>query len=428
MLDINFIRENPEKIKKTCELKFIDVDIDKLLEIDKERVEFKKELDELNRQKNEAAKARDIEKGKEIKDKLKIAQEKYNTVNVVYTALMDKLPSVPSEDTPVGKDDTENVELRAWGQKPKFDFKPKEHFELGVKLGVIDSERAAEVAGSRFTYLKGDLARIEFAIVHHVFNTLSDETKIKEIAEKAGLDGISTKPFIPVVPPVMIRPEIYQKMGRLDPKEDKYHLEQDDLWLIGSAEHTLGPLHMNGVIKEEDLPIRYVGFSTAFRREAGSYGKDVKGILRMHQFDKIEMESFTLPENGIKEQNLLVAIQEYLMQELEIPYRAVSVCTGDMGGPDVRQIDIEAWMPGQDKYRETHSADFMGDFQARRLNIRTKRAGGEMQFVHMNDATTLAIGRILIAIMENNQEKDGSVRIPKLLQKYIGKEKLSAVK
>ena len=226
----------------------------------------------------------------------------------------------------------------------------------------------------------------------------------------------------------MIRPEIYQKMGRLEPKEDKYHLEEDDLWLIGSAEHTLGPIHMNDVLKEEELPIRYIGYSTAFRREAGSYGKDVKGILRMHQFDKLEMETFTTPENGIQEQNLLVAVQEHLMQEFEIPYHVMAVCTGDMGGPDVRQIDIEAWMPGQKTYRETHSADFMGDFQARRLNIRVKRKTGENEYVFMNDATTFAIGRALIAIMENGQQKDGSIVLPKLLQKYLGKEKIEAVK
>jgi seryl-tRNA synthetase len=199
--------------------------------------------------------------------------------------------------------------------------------------------------------------------------------------------------------------------------------------LIGSAEHTLGPLHMDETLKEEHLPLRYVGYSTAFRREAGSYGKDTKGILRQHQFDKLEMESFTKPEDGMAEQDFMVAIQEHLMRELKLPHQAVLICTGDMGFPDQRQIDIETWMPGQDTYRETHSADYVGGFQARRLNTKVKRADGSAEPVHMNDATVFAMGRTLIAILENYQQEDGSVAVPEVLRPFMGgKEKIEKVK
>ena len=225
-----------------------------------------------------------------------------------------------------------------------------------------------------------------------------------------------------MVPPVMIRPEIFKKMARLSEadKEERYYFPKDDVYLVGSAEHTLGPLHMDEVFNEEDLPIRYLGFSTSFRREAGTYGKDLRGILRVHQFDKLEVESFTTSENSLTEQNFIIALQEYLVRSLKIPYQLVILCTGDMGAPDARQIDLECWMPGQEKYRETHTSDLMTDFQARRLNTKVRRKGGKTEFVHMNDATAFAIGRILIAIFENYQQKNGSIKVPKVLQKYCG--------
>jgi seryl-tRNA synthetase len=216
-------------------------------------------------------------------------------------------------------------------------------------------------------------------------------------------------------------------MARLDAtlEDERYYFPKDDIYLIGSAEHTLGPLHMDETLKEDDLPIRYVGFSTCFRREAGSYGRDTRGILRVHQFDKVEMESFTVPENSLKEQEFFVAIQEYLMQELKLPYQVVMTCTGDQGDPDARHIDIEAWMPGQQKYRETHSADLMTDYQARRLNTRVRRADGSLNFVHMNDATVFAIGRTLIAIVENYQRADGTITVPEVLRPYFGADTIT---
>ena len=284
-------------------------------------------------------------------------------------------------------------------------------------MDIIDTKIAAIVSGSRFNYIKGEAAMLQFALVQFALNTLTDKKTIAKLSEKS--NNSSDKPFIPVVPPVMVKSEIMKKMDRFDPIEDRYYLEEDDVLLAGSAEHALGPMHMNQVLNEKDLPLRYIGYSTAFRREAGSYGKDTKGILRCHQFDKMEMESFTTSENGQAEQDFIVTIQEYIVSQLEIPYQVVAICSGDMGKPDFRQIDIECWIPSQNKYRETHTSDYMTDFQARRLNTKVKRINGETELVHMNDATAIAIGRMLIAIIENYQQADGSVKIPDVLQRWM---------
>lgn len=327
------------------------------------------------------------------------------------------MPNLISKDTPIGPDESGNKVIRKFGEPAKFKFKPKDHMELGILLGIIETEKSAKISGARFNYLFSGAVLLQFALIQFVFDTLTNEKIIKQLAKKVG--NPSNKPFTPVIPPVIAKSEIMKKMDRFEPLEDRYYLEQDDSLLIGSAEHTLGPLHMNEVIDEKNLPIRYIGYSTAFRREAGTYGKDATGILRRHQFDKAEMESFTAPEHGLSEQNLIVAIQEYLVQQLEIPHQVVAICSGDMGKPDFRQIDIECWMPGQNKYRETHTSDYMTDYQARRLNIKYQAKGGKKEYVHMNDATAFAMGRILIAILENYQQEDGSVVVPKALRKYM---------
>jgi seryl-tRNA synthetase len=262
---------------------------------------------------------------------------------------------------------------------------------------------------------------MQFALISYVMHTLSSREMIEKIAKEANLE-VDAKPFIPVIPPVMMRADVMGRMARLHPIDERYYFEKDELVLVGSAEHTLGPLHMGEVIDESRLPIRYIGYSTAFRREAGTYGKDTRGILRQHQFDKLEMESFVRPEDGYREQDLFVAIQEYLMRSLKLPHQTVLICTGDMGKPDHRQFDIETWMPGQDTYRETQTSDYMGGYQARRLNTRVKNSAGELTFVHMNDGTAFAIGRTLIAIMENYQLEDGTIKVPDVLVPYVGKE------
>jgi seryl-tRNA synthetase len=422
MLDIKFIRENPELIKEAARKKGVSVDVDMFLAVDERRRHVLQELEEKRAKQNALSKGgpkapTELEGLKKLKEEIKVLEEEIKLVEAEFETLMLKIPNIPSEDTPVGQGESENRVLREVGKPTAFDFKPKEHWELGLDLDVIDIERASKVSGARFAYLKGDLGLMQFALIQFALSIVTGESVLKKIIKKAGLT-VKPKPFIPIVPPVFIKPEAMQKMARLEPKEERYYVPSDDLYLIGSAEHTLGAMHMDEILAEGELPLRYIGYSTAFRREAGSYGKDMKGILRVHQFDKLEMESFSLPEDSIKEQNLFVAVQEHLMQSLGIPYRVMQICTGDMGGPDARQINIESWMPGQGRYRETHTADLMTDFQARRLNIKVKR-GGKAEFVHMNDATAIAIGRTIIAIMENYQTGKGTVKIPKALRKYM---------
>ncbi len=424
MLDIKYIRENKEKVQQGAKNKGVDVDIAHVLELDERRRALIVESEGIKAQQNKLGKD-NIEQARELKVKFKELEAQLNVVEKQYQDLMSRIPNVAFDDVPIGKDESENKVIRQEGKIPKFDFEPKEHLEIGEALDIIDVKTAAKVSGARFNYLKGEAAMLEFAIVQYTFATLTSPKIIKQIADSVE-KGYSPKVFVPVVPPVMIRPEVMTRMARLseEDKEERYHLVADDMYLVGSAEHTLGPMHMDETIAENDLPLRYVGFSTSFRREAGSYGKDTKGILRVHQFDKIEMESFSTKENSRKEQDFFVAIQEYLVKSLGIPYQVVDICTGDMGGPDARQIDIECWMPGQNKYRETHTSDLMTDYQARRLKTRVKRKSGETEFVHMNDATAFAIGRILIAILENNQQKDGSIEIPKALHKYLPFKKI----
>ena len=425
MLDIKFIRENKDLVKQVAKNKNIKVDINQLLNLDKEKRKLQADIDDLRAKRNEIAKAaksgkptaEQIKQGKKIKEKISDKEEALKKINEEYGKLIYSVPNLISEDTPIGHDESGNKVIRKFKEPAKFKFKPKDHMELGVLHGIIDTEKSAKISGARFNYLFGGAVLLQFALIQFLFNTLTNKKIIKMLAKKAG--NPFDKPFTPVIPPVIARSEIMKKMDRFEPLEDRYYIEQDDSLLIGSAEHTLGPLHMNEVIDEKDLPIRYIGYSTAFRREAGTYGKDTAGILRRHQFDKAEIESFTAPEHGLAEQNLIVAIQEYLVQQLEIPYQVVAICSGDMGKPDFKQIDIECWMPGQNKYRETHTSDYMTDYQARRLNIKYKTKSGKKEFVHMNDATAFAMGRILIAILENYQQADGSVIVPEVLRKYM---------
>ena len=314
MLDINLIRTNPDLIREGISLKKANPQlVDDFLVLDEEWRELTTKLDNLRAEQNKLSTDRKIEEAKENKIKIKKAEDKLNETEKRREEILYSLPNLPFDDVPVGKNESGNVVLREVGRKPEFDFEPKEHWQIGEELDIIDISRAAKVSGSRFNYLKGDLALLEFALIQFTFSVLTDEKILKSVIKSANLDVIST-PFIPVIPPVLIKPDVLQKMARLEPKEERYYLEKDDMYLIGSAEHTLGSMHMEETFNENRLPLRYVGFSTSFRREAGSYGKDVKGILRVHQFDKIEMESFTTSEDSRKEQDFIVAIQEYLLQ------------------------------------------------------------------------------------------------------------------
>jgi len=425
MLDIKFIRENIKQIKEAAKNKNVKVDIGELLKIDKERRGAQVKLEELRAKRNKLAQAgkkskptkEQIAQGKKIKEETAQLEEKLKSIENNYNELLMAVPNIISEDTPIGPDESGNKVLKKSSEATKLDFKPKDHMELGVIHELIDTEKSAVISGSRFNYLFNEAVFLQLALIQFVFETLTNKEIISKLAKK--VNNPFAKPFTPVIPPVIAKAEIMKKMDRYDPIDDRYYLEKDDALFIGSAEHTLGPLHMNEIIPEAELPIRYVGYSTAFRREAGTYGKDASGILRRHQFDKAEMETFSQPKYGLVEQNLIIAIQEYLVQQLEIPYQLVILCSGDMGKPDFRQIDIECWLPGQNKYRETHTSDYMTDYQSRRLNIKYKTKGGKKEFVHMNDATAFAMGRTLITILENNQQADGNIIVPKVLRKYI---------
>lgn len=428
MLDPQFIRDNVELVKKAVSDKQKEPSlVDTFLNLDKKWKEILSEVESLRSDKNKAAKAQDIELGKKTKEALSTKEPELSEIESQWKEALWLIPNIAASDVKVGRDESGNSVVRTWGKPSKFDFYPKDHIALGEALDIIDVEKASKVSGARFNYLKGDAALLEFALIQFAFSVLTNEETLAKIAKDAGLT-VSSKPFIPVVPPVMIQPDVYDRMARMRPTEERYHIDSDNIYLVGSAEHTLGPIHMDELLPEKMFPLRYVGFSTSFRREAGSYGKDTRGILRVHQFDKVEVESFTLPDTGAVEQEFIVAIQEYLMQSLKLPYQVVSICTGDMGPTDYRQFDIETWMPSQGKYRETHTSDYNTDYQSRRLNTRVRRITGENQFVHMNDATTFAIGRTLIALMENYQEKDGSIAIPEVLQKWMGKEKITNLK
>ena len=435
MLDISYIKANRDFLIEVAKNKKVVVDIDYLMSVFEERQDLLQRIESLRTDKNyiaeqmkqmatltEAEKQNLIYKGKEIKDKLQALEEEFSKVEGLYQDEMYKVPNIYSKDTPIGLSEDENVVLRQVGERPEFTFTPLEHWQLGKNLDLIDTEKSAEVSGTRFAYLKGDLVLLQFALIQWVMSTLNNSNAIQQIMHQAGLGNISNKAYTAVIPPVLMKLGVMKRMGRLDPIDDRYQTTEDGLMLVGSAEHTLGPLHMDEILDYRDLPLRYVGYSTAFRREAGTYGKDMKGILRLHQFDKIEIEVFSDKESGFAEQDLILAIQEYLMQQLELPYQVVLKCTADIGTPDIRAYDIETWLPGQSQYRETHTSDYMGNFQARRLQTRYKDAEGKKHFVHMNDATVFAIGRILIAIMENYQQADGSIVIPKVLRSYLAKE------
>ena len=425
MLDIRFIRENPDRVQEAAAQKGYTVNVRELLSADESRRELQAKADELRTKRNEIAGQMKsgkpapemVEQGRVIKTELAEIEDRLRVVDETYTQLLKSVPNMPDDDVPVGKSESENVEVKVVGDKPEFDFEPKNHYEIAEAKGWLDKERAAKVAGARFAYVMGDLVLLQQAIIQFVMNTLSNPDTIKEIAKNAGL-GVDTTPFIPVLPPLMIRTEPYDQMDRLEPRDDRYKIEGEELWLQGSAEHVLGSMHAGEIFDAAQLPLRYLGFATSFRKEAGTYGKDMEGLIRMHQFDKLEMESFTEAKDGHDEHLLFVAIQEHLLGELGLPYHVLMKCTADIGKPNARGVDMEVWLPGQGKYRETHTADYMTDYQARRLQTRVRTDDGVV-LIHTNDATAFALGRAMVAIIENYQTSDGDVTVPNVLRPYL---------
>lgn len=432
MLDINYIRDNRQKVEDAIKNKGYTIDLDEILQLDDARKELSQKTDILRQERNQISSQMKngqpdqalISRGKEIKQELSSLEEKLCSVESDFLAKLKTVPNVPCDDVPVGLSEDENEVAEVCGEPTKFNFEPKNHYEIGQARGWIDKERASKVTGARFAYIKGEMVSLQMAIVNFVMNSLSDEGVIKEICEANHLEHISTKPFTTVLPPLMLRTEMYDAMDRLEPRDDRYKIEGEELWLQGSAEHVLGSMHAGEIFAEKDLPVRYLGYATSFRQEAGTYGKDMEGIIRMHQFDKLEMESFSTKETSREEHELFVAIQRWLIEQLRLPYRVIRKCTFDIGKPDARGIDMEVWLPGQGKYRETHTADYMTDYQSRRLNTRVRRdETGEVELVHTNDATAFALGRIMIAVIENYQNEDMTVRVPEVLRKYLnGKE------
>lgn len=415
MLDIRFILQHPEEVKKGLQNKGVDSSlVDEVLDLDTKRRELIKKIEELRAKRNIAneklLKASNQEKEeilkvlKEVKIVLGQQEKELKEIEEGFKKKMSLLPNLPLQDVPIGINETGNVVIKEVGKKPVFNFSPKDYIQISENLDIIDVKRAAKTSGSRFGFLKKEGALLELGLIQFAV----------ELLFKKGFEII--------IPPTLIKPELMWAMGYVDRgKEEIYYLEKDNLYLIGTAEQIIGPMFAGEIFNENELPKRIAAFSSCYRREAGSYGKDTKGILRVHQFDKVEMFVFSKPEDSIKEHQFLLSIEEEIMQKLGIPYRIISICTGDLGDPAVSKYDIEAWLPGQNdgkgEYRETHSTSNCTDFQARRLNTKYKTKNG-LEFVHTLNGTATAIGRTIIAIIENYQTKEGFVKIPKVLWKY----------
>ena len=410
MLDLDFILDNPDVVRANNEKRGVDIDIDQTRELANKRSEMIQQVQSLREQANDISdkipQAGDderkelIEQARDIKEQVQEGEAKLESVEKQLNALLIQFPNILRDDVPAGEDESENELMREVGEKPTFDFEPKDHLELAEALGLIDMERAAKVSGARFAYLTGELVTLQFALMQYAFSVVLPEG------------------FTPVIPPHMVSTDAMGAMGYLHHggEEEIYHLKNDDLVMIGTSEQSLGPRFMNEII-ERELPVRMVGYSPCYRREAGSYGKDTRGIFRVHQFDKVEMFTIAHPETSDDEHEFLLSIQERLMEGLNLPYRVVRLCAGDTGTPAARTYDIETWIPSQKRYRETHSTSNTTDFQMRRLKTRFKE-DGENKFPHALNGTAFALGRTMIAILENNQREDGTVVVPEVLRPW----------
>ena len=416
MLDPNLLKDNIEILEKNINRRGLDVDLDNLIKLNEERKSARFDAEQKRSEQKEMGKqianSSKEEKEELLKQASALSDEVKSLFEIVekkdqdFFDLWIKLPNLISETSPDGKTDADNKEIKQVGTINDISS-PKSHIEIGEELGLIDVQKAAEVSGSRFSYLFGDLVKIEFSLVSWALNKLSD------------------KGFTPTVPPVLVRENALYGTGFFpDDAEQVYEIPNDELFLVGTSEVPLAALHSNEIVEIDNLPVRYAGFSTCFRREAGTYGKDTSGIFRVHQFDKVEMFSFCNPENSLDEHEFILSVEEELLQELEIPYRVVDVCAGDLGASASKKYDIEAWIPSQNTYREVTSCSNTTDFQARRLNIRTKD-NDSTKTIHTLNGTAIAVGRILIALIENNQTEDGEVKFSDNVANILGVKKLS---
>jgi len=422
LIDIDLFRKNPEVFREEIKKRNMNIKIDEDLEFDAARRKLISEVDELRALKNENSKkmpklsgedrGKAIAEMKKINERLAILEKELQKKNEEFNLRLSNYPNISHKTTPVGKDENDNVPVFFYGNKPEFDFKVKNHVELGKSLDILDDEKGAQLSGARFVYLKNEAVFLEFALISYVLKILY------------------SKGFVPVIPPVLVKERAMYGTGFLPAEKNQYYkIESDDLYLIGTAEVPLCSYHADDILDAKTLPLKYCGFSTCFRREAGSYGKDMGGMFRVHQFDKIEMFIFSNPENSWDDYEFLRDTLEEIFRGLGLHYRILNMCTGDIGSPNAKKYDLEAWLPGQEAYRELASCSNDTDYQARRLNIKYKDNDNNKGFVHTMNSTACAIGRTLIAIYENYQDSKGNIRIPEVLLPYMnGIEIISAKK
>ena len=426
MIDVALLRADPAGLAESFRRRGLSVDMDALVALDEERRRARVRAEELRASQNRAGKdiarlsgdekTAAIAAMAELAEEYKTALAEADALDGRFDAVWAPLPNPPHESVPTGRTEDDNVEIRRWGEPPSFGFEPADHLDIGERLGIIDMERAAKVSGSRFAYLKGQAVFLEFALVQWALGRLAAEG------------------FTPVVPPVLVRdpalfgtgffPGAREQVYAVGVSDGEGGVTADDLYLVGTAEVPLAAMLADEILPAADLPMRFAGFSTCFRREAGTYGKDTRGIFRVHQFDKVEMFSFVDAGRSWEEHEFLLSVEESLVQALGIPYRVVNVCTGDLGDSAAKKYDIEGWFPGQGAYREITSCSNTTDYQARRLRVRSRDQDGTA-VAHTLNGTAVAVGRTLIAILENYQQADGSVLVPEVLRPLMGRDRLT---
>jgi seryl-tRNA synthetase len=417
MLDIKFIKENKDLIKEAARKKHLDFDVDNLLEIDQARLEVLAKVEDLRNNQNKFSDAimsvtdqsereQKISEMKLIKESLQTEEENLKKIMQDWQLQMLFVPNVPDVSVPDGDSDEQNQEIKVWGEKPSFDFEPKDHVELMTNLKMVDFERGTKVHGFRGYFLTGDGVRLCFAIWNYA------------------MDFFGQKGFNPVIPPMLVRPAVCMGTGYLPQGEDDLYKTQDGDYLVGTSEVPLMGMHMNEIIELADLPIKYLGFSPCYRREAGSHSKDTKGLIRVHEFYKFEQLVLCVAnhEVSVNTHNEINRNTEEFIESLNIPYHTVVNCGGDLGLGQVKKYDVELWVPKESKYREISSASYFHDFQTRRLNIRYRDEAGKLQYTHSLNSTAIPTPRILVSMVENFQQADGSIKIPEVLQKYLGKD------
>ena len=421
MLDLKYIRDNVKAVEENCKNRGVEADVGLVVELADRRSALIQESNELKqrqnqlaksigRERDERARARLIEESRAMKERLPSKEAELHEVEERLREEQLKIPNMTHPDSPIGKDDTENVEIRRWGEIPDFPFEPKDHVELGDALGIIDFDAGAKTTGSKFYFLRGDAVLLELGLIRYA------------------LDIIMEGGYQPTITPDLARDQMLVGTGFIPrgPETQIYSVEDSDLSMIATAEITLAGQHTDDIIEERDLPLRYAGLSHCFRTEAGSHGRASRGLYRVHQFTKVEMFAFTTPEGSEEIHDEMVEIEERIFQGLGLPYRVVDICTGDLGGAAYRKYDLEAWMPGRSEFGEVTSTSNTTDYQARRLAIRYRKEGGRPQLLHTLNGTAIAMSRALVSLLEIYQEQDGSVVLPEALVPYVGKERLNS--